>query len=159
MKYFYDMMWERYLSLKKNRLIKVNNNGINITDKGYEFLDSKNKKYFLYKNAVEIRLRKSNNPKALLECFRQYVLLSKTKRENISKVLKSGYEIDYDDVPEEAYDDYQDLVSRVRKRITKDVTFDTFSNGLYETSYGSIKISKIPIDILRRILKDINKKN
>ena len=151
-------MWERWLSLSKNGLAKTNKNGIKITDKGQELLKSKNKEYFIYKNTIETRLKSIKHPKIFKKCLHNFIKLPIKRRKNIILSVKAGYDIDYEDIPDNAYNDFIKFGNKINNGINnKDIVFRTISNGMYETNYGAIKIINIPVNIIKKILREIEK--
>ena len=153
---FYDATWERFVALKSYKLISIRNKTFRLTRRGIEFLKHEDKEYYLGKILIMDKYKRTKHPDIFIECFNQYVKLSKREREIIKNIEVYS---DPDDISKEEWKVWNTYIEKVRQMLEKEDSKKPIKrvcdHALRKLIVGVKAPVEIPIGTLKKILKEL----
>ncbi|GIU72894.1 MAG: hypothetical protein KatS3mg003_2373 [Candidatus Nitrosocaldaceae archaeon] len=170
---FYDATFERLTALKYYGLISPTK--ASLSKYGIDFLKQTDKEYYLTKISFIKKYKKTRHPDIFIECFRQFIKLTRKERNSIRKVVvgirKKSQELftkgitDYTILYETYITDYDlqiyekfidNIYKALKKKRTKDLIMRICDTALRNIIVGTKALINTPLLILKRLLKEID---
>ncbi|MCT8337627.1 DUF91 domain-containing protein [Methanoculleus sp. Afa-1] len=153
-----EATFERLTALKSYKLISVKKRRLRATGRGFNFLKSENKQYYLGKILLTDKYRRTKHPDVFLACYREFVTTSEEKRASIRKSIFSGRGDEDEDLSEEDFTSYREFIENVAKRCGRadDIVGKVCDLALRNTIVGTIAPIDLPVEELSQIVAEFD---